>query len=99
MRSSRRVQQMHPLLISTSFSSVRDRVFSLWTRLASTLTSPSSLTMTATLLRALLQVVLVVQDVVQQGRLAGAEEARQDRYGEFAINHGRCSCRGRSIRT
>ena len=47
-RSSRSVQQMQPLLISTSFSSARFRLTCSLTRLASMLISLMSLTITAT---------------------------------------------------
>ena len=48
IKSSRRVQQMQPLDISTSFSSVRESVPALPTRAASIFTSLMSFTMTAT---------------------------------------------------
>jgi hypothetical protein len=49
-RSSLNVQQTHPLSISTSFSSVCDRLFPFFTRFASIFTSHISFTIKATFL-------------------------------------------------
>ena len=54
IKSSLRVQQIQPLLISTNFSSVRERVFSFFISSASIFTSLMSLTITATLRSSLL---------------------------------------------
>jgi hypothetical protein len=75
---------MQPLVISTSFSSVRERLAPpSRTSAASMLTSLMSLTITATRRPSRL-----VENVVEQRGLAGAEKAGQDGDGQAVRGSG-----------
>ena len=76
IRSPRTEQQMHPLFISKSSSSLE------MTSWLSTPTSPNSFSMTASL-----QAVLLGEDAVEQRRFSGAEEAGQNRNGNGSVAH------------
>ena len=77
---------MHPLLISTSFSSVRDRTFSLATKVRVDIDFTHVVHNDRNL-----EVLFVVKNVVQQRGLARPEKAGEHRDRKFVVNlHGWC---------
>ena len=99
-RSSRSVQQMQPLVISTSFSSVRERLAPpSRTSAASMFTSLMSLTMTATrrpsrLLRTWLSSVVLPAPRKPESTVTGRRGSARIEYLRVILLHWMCKQRG-----